>query len=268
MHVDIVDLREFYARPLGRVARRQMANAIERLWPDAPGERVAGLGYCVPWLQRYREKSERVIALMPSRQGAVEWPRGEPSLTAMVQEDLLPLPDAALDRILLVHALEHSEDPLATLNEAWRVLAPGGKILVVTPNRRGLWARFEHTPFGAGRPFSRGQLARLLRDARFSPAHWSDALHFPPVQRQFAIGFYSRLESVGRRLWPAFAGVIMVEAGKQMYQGVPSAQRTRRSVLMPVLAPQGAKAGRSSGDRSSFVGVLRDDTLSNKGGKQ
>ena len=38
-----------------------------------------------------------------------------------------------------------------------------GKLVIVTPNRRGLWARFEHTPFGTGRPFSRGQLTELLR---------------------------------------------------------------------------------------------------------
>src|SRR5947207_8712583 len=53
----------------------------------------------------------------------------------------LPLGDAAVDRVLLVHALEMSRDAEALLREAWRVLAPGGRLLAVIPNRRGIWAR-------------------------------------------------------------------------------------------------------------------------------
>ena len=55
------------------------------------------------------------------------------------------------------------------LAEVWRVLTPGGRLLVVVPNRAGLWARMENTPFGYGRPFSRKQLSRLMRDMQFSP---------------------------------------------------------------------------------------------------
>ena len=204
MYVDVLDLREFYGLPLGRAVRVSLGNAIAAAWPDAPGERVAGLGYCIPWLERYREGAERVFALMPAAQGAVGWPAGGPSATALVYDEQLPLPDSSIDRLMMVHLLEHSENPAATLKEAWRVLTPGGKLLIAVPNRRGLWARIEHTPFGTGRPFSRGQLATLLRDAMLSPLNWSDALHFPPVRRAGAIRVYRGFERIGRRLWPAF----------------------------------------------------------------
>ena len=48
--------------------------------------------------------------------------------------------------------------------EIWRVLSGNGRLLVIAPNRRGIWARFEHTPFGHGRPYTSSQLYRLLRD--------------------------------------------------------------------------------------------------------
>ena len=37
-----------------------------------------------------------------------------------------------------------------------------------------------------------------------------------------------------------FSGVIIVEAQKRLYQGIPVAQRASRRVFVPVLAPQGA----------------------------
>lgn len=158
MNTDIVDLRAFYASLLGKLAERSIAMALSSIWCKLPDERLVGLGYAVPWLERFGADAERVFAFMPARQGAIRWPTGRPSTTALVFEEELPLADAAIDRVLVVHALEHAENPRQMLMELWRVLAPGGRIVIVVPNRRGVWARFEHTPFGTGRPYSRTQL--------------------------------------------------------------------------------------------------------------
>lgn len=190
------------------------------------------------------------MALMPAAQGALEWPQGGPSLTALVFDEQLPFADAAIDRLMMVHLLEHSENPGETLNEAWRVLAPGGKLLIVVPNRRGVWARFEHTPFGTGRPYSRGQLSSLLRDALFMPTIWADCLHFPPLRRSGMARFKPALEWLGRHLWPAFSGVIIVEATKRLYQGLPSPVRAKHRLLVPVLIPQ-ASANQARKPRAS-----------------
>jgi alpha-ketoglutarate-dependent 2,4-dichlorophenoxyacetate dioxygenase len=50
---------------------------------------------------------------------------------------------------------------------------PEGRLLLIVPNRRGIWARLDSTPFGHGRPYSRGQLERLLGDALFTPLEWT-----------------------------------------------------------------------------------------------
>ena len=81
------------------------------------------------------------LALMPAGQGVVKWPTTRPALSALVDENELPLPDSAVDRVLLVHALEMTHDPAVLLREVWRVLASGGRLLAVVPNRRGRRSR-------------------------------------------------------------------------------------------------------------------------------
>ena len=240
MYGDIVDLRAFYATPLGRLAERSIAMAVSSVWATLANERLVGLGYTLPLLDRFGADAERVFAFMPARQGAVNWPVEGPSATALVFDEELPLPDSSVDRLLMMHLLEHSEDPRETLTEAWRVLAPGGRLVVVVPNRRGVWARFEHTPFGTGRPFSSGQLTALLGDTNFTPGPIAEALFFPPIRRRFMLQFASVLERTGRRVWPVFSGAVIVEAQKRLYQGRPVAQRASRRVFVPVLSPQGA----------------------------
>ena len=167
--MDVVDLRNFYAQRLGTVARRFIARGIRERWGNTKSLRVVGIGYATPYLGLFREEADRCLALMPAPQGVVRWPSTKPALAALVEEDDLPLTDSAVDRVLLVHALENSPDPVSLLREVWRVLAGGGRLLAVVPNRRGLWARMDTTPFGHGRPYSRPQITHLLRETWFTP---------------------------------------------------------------------------------------------------
>ncbi len=237
MYLDVVDLRAFYAERLGGIARRLIGLRLRRHWPAVAGERLLGLGYATPYLAAFSE-AERVLAFMPAAQGVVNWPVGGPNASALTLDGALPLTDAAVDRVLLVHSLEMADSARDLLREIWRVLSPGGRLLVVVPNRAGIWARVETTPFGYGRPFSRGQLTALLRDTLFSPLGWSEALAMPPTRRRLFLRSGAAWERVGARLWPRFSGVLIVEATKQLYQGVPALQRgrlvpARRPVLMP-----------------------------------
>src|SRR5436190_1294278 len=163
-----------------------------------------------------------------------------PGLAALVDELELPLTDSAVDRILLVHALEMALDPVALLREAWRVLTAGGRLLVVVPNRRGVWARMDTTPFGHGRPYSRSQITHLLRDAWFTPVDWNEALYVPPIQRGWFLRSAVAWERAGGAISAPFAGVHIVEATKQVYRAVP-ARRERRQ-LIPALNPNPALA--------------------------
>src|ERR1700737_4782913 len=144
MSIDVVDLRNFYAMHLGVVARRLIGRGIRRRFADTRGMSVVGVGYPTPYLGLFREEAERCLAFMPPAQGVVKWPTHRPGLAALVDELEMPLPDSSIDRMLLVHALEIAHDPTALLREVWRVLAGGGRLLLIVPNRRGVWGTNGH----------------------------------------------------------------------------------------------------------------------------
>jgi len=247
MSLDVVDLRNFYAQQLGTVARRFVSRGIRARWSDTRAQRIAGVGYATPYLGLFREEAERCVAFMPAAQGVVKWPSARPSLTALVEELDLPLIDAAVDRVLLVHALEMSQDAEAMLREVWRVLAPGGRLLAVIPNRRGIWARTDTTPFGHGRPYSRSQITALLRETWFTPTGWAEALYVPPVSRAWFLRSAVAWERTGATISAPFAGVHIVEATKQVYRAVPARRERRRLMpaLEPALAPSTGGAARA-----------------------
>jgi SAM-dependent methyltransferase len=246
MSIDVIDLRNFYSTRLGVVARRLINRGIRSRWPDAAGQRVLGVGYCTPYLGLFREDAERCLAFMPAAQGVMKWPSQRPSLATLVDELDLPLQDSSIDRILLVHALEMAHDPIALLREVWRVLAAGGRLLAVVPNRRGLWARMDTTPFGHGRPYSRSQITHLLRETWFTPVGWSEALYVPPIGRGWFLRSAVAWERAGSTISAPFAGVHIVEATKQVYRAVPARRERRR--LVPALQPALVSRFRSSYD--------------------
>lgn len=230
---DVVDLRDFYAGSLGQTAQRLIRSRIRETWPDVTGKRVLGLGFATPYLRAFLPEAERVIAAMPASQGVLPWPPEGPGLTTLVDETDLPLPDRSIDCMLMVHALEAAEQVRAMMREAWRVLADGGRLMIVVPNRRGIWARLERTPFGNGRPYTLGQLNRLLRDNMFTPVNRSSALFLPPTTSRMMLRSAPAVENIGRRWFDTFAGVVLVEAAKQIYAGsaLRDAKVKRRSYL-------------------------------------
>lgn len=234
MWTDVIDLRDFYASSLGHVARRMIRRRLREMWPDVGGECVLGLGYATPYLRPFRDEAERVLSLMPAAQGVLHWPDDGANVVALAGEAELPLADLSVDRVLLVHAVESSEQLRPMLRECWRVLAGSGRLLVVAPNRRGIWTQFERTPFGHGHPYTQSQLSRLLRDNMFAPIRSEAALYVPPSRSRMLLTSAPAWEKIGRRWLHAFAGVVMIEAGKEVYTAAGARARPARRTVVPL----------------------------------
>jgi SAM-dependent methyltransferase len=218
MHLDVLDLRNFYYRtPLGRVAQRAIRDQLVRHWPPGPGMTVAGFGFAVPLLRPYLAEARRVVSLMPGPQGVMPWPAGMENVSVLCEETAWPLPTGLVDRLVLMHGLETSEHPTAVLEEANRVLGPGGRAFFVVPNRTGLWSRRDGTPFGFGRPYSNAQLEAQLRRHGFTPERTLSVLFAPPSQARFWLRTADLWEQLGRRAPWLAGGVLMLEASKQVY---------------------------------------------------
>jgi len=241
MRSDIIDLKEFYGRRIGVIVQRVVLRHLKAMWPDVSGDSILGLGYANPYLGPFRAQAERIVNFMPAQQGVSRWPNSQPNRTVLVDEQSLPLPDSCIDRALLVHGLEVSEHVRPLLRELWRVLSPSGRLLVIAPNRRGMWAQAETTPFGQGHPYSRGQLMHLMRDHQLVPQDWREALFMPPVEMGFFLKSAAAFEKFGSRFWPRFPGLYMVEVSKQIY--AVSNERKRVRLLRPVPVAQPGLVG-------------------------
>lgn len=221
MHLDARDLKKFYLRTrLGRTARGFIRAAVHDLWPEdgLKGRTVLGFGFATPLLRPYLETARRVIALMPGQQGVIEWPSNGANVAVLGEEDAWPIQTGSVDRLIVLHGLETSEAPSGVLTECWRVLGPGGKALFIVPNRAGLWARRDRTPFGYGRPYSLSQLEAQLKEHSFVPERHVSALYQPPSHRNFWVRTGPLWERIGRRAPSTLAGgVILVEATKQVH---------------------------------------------------
>jgi ubiquinone/menaquinone biosynthesis C-methylase UbiE len=153
-------------------------------------------------------------------------------LSCTAEEDALPFPDLCFDRVLLVHGLEAAENSRRMLREAWRVLKDDGRIIVVAPNRRGMWAHVESTPFGQGQPYSPGQIGRLLRASLFAVERRDTALYMPPWGWRLVLRSARLWERAGRAVVPQFAGVTITEASKDLYGAIPMGQGAKRRLVL------------------------------------
>ena len=242
MRRSIDDLRTFYGEPTGALVRRLVARRLDDAWGEATGCDVLGLGYATPWLDAF-VGARRVVAAMPGGQGVELWPAAGRNRTLLVDDGRLPFAAGAFDRVLLIHALEEADAPSLMLTEAVRALAPAGRIILAVAARGGLWARAESTPFGHGRPFTRGQLERLVREVGLEPTAWSQTLYTPPWSP--LLGLADGIEQVGRHVAPGTAGLILLEASRQAYARVrPGGATARVRVQTPALAPQPATRNR------------------------
>ncbi len=243
MHLDVLDLRNFYYRTgLGRAAQKAIREQVVRMWPKATGQTVVGFGFAVPLLRPYLQTATRIIGLMPGPQGVMPWPAGQPNVAVLCEETLWPLATGQADKLLLLHGLETSENPSKLLEEARRVLSPGGRAMFIVPNRAGMWARRDKTPFGFGRPYSLTQLENQLKSHGFVPNRHVAALFQPPSDRRFWLKTGPFWERTGRRISSRFAGgVLMVEASIEVYarpKGSPETVRRPLRVLEGLAAPE------------------------------
>ncbi len=241
MRRDALELDRFYRSRRGQITQAMIERRLGAIWPDLRDLDLLGLGYATPYLDTMRPTARRAIGFMPAGQGALI-PAG-PSHIAMGDETHLPFPDALFDRILMIHLLEEADSLPAILRETWRVMAPEGRMVIVAAARAGAWALVDSTPFGHGRPFSRGQLDRMLDDAMFQTTAWSRALYVPPF-RWMAHDRLARMwEGAGESLWAGLGGVIMVEAIKRTgavqprLRAAPARARILEAGGRPALSP-------------------------------
>ncbi len=235
----VVQLRQFYSSRLGRSVKKRLRQVTVHHWPDHEKETIVGIGYAPPLLRVLeRVAGGTIIALMPADQGAIYWPVHTNNRSLLADELMPPFADNTLHRVLMLHAIEFSPRPDELLRVYWQMLAPGGRLLVIVPNRYGLWAHFGRSPLTRGTKFSPRKLRDLIEEAQFTLRESATALYVPPSTRWLWQRISSVVEWAGRILLPSFGGVIVIEAEKQIYAGLGiPVEQARRERWAPAAMP-------------------------------
>ncbi len=217
MRQSAATLEAFYRSRLGLAAARLVSKRLTDLWGTCEGQRVLGLGFPAPILPLWQDTAATCIGAVSEEVGETRLSGESGQGLCLAPDHRLPFPEAIFDRVFLLHALEEADSPRQMLREAWRVLAPEGRIVVAVTNRRSTWSLADNKPFGHGRPWTRRQLVSFLNDSLYQVTASTTAVHMPPLDWRLITAASNSWERAGELVLPGLGGVVLVEAVKRLY---------------------------------------------------
>ncbi len=223
-------LTSFYQTPLGILTQRLLAARLAELWPHLAGEEILALGDIRPLWEVLTAQGGRLFGFTESKE-IKRLARADPASVFSPPSLPLPVADASMDRVVALHFLENLSNPADALDEIGRVLKGEGRLLLIIPNRHGIWARSKATPFGSGQAYSFYQISTLLKDQGFQIDRARGALYVPPVRSRLVLSLTDGLEKGGRCLFPSLGGVLLIEARKRIYAPRPESTTARASIF-------------------------------------
>ena len=238
MQDEVRSANVFYEAATGVGAVRLLARHLTAAWPELSGQNLLGIGYTQPFLPLWEAQASFIVAAHLGN-GMSSSSRRSSYAECLIDGASLPFPDLSFHRVLMVHALETTQTSRDLLRAVWKVMRDDGKLLLVVPNRRGMWAHSDTTPFGQGTPFSPRQIREQMRESMFHVESCGTALYpppFPPLHRSRLGDF---IEKAGSMVLPACGGVVIVEAVKDMWGGLPVTRTNTCFDLVRQVMPTG-----------------------------
>ena len=241
---DVIQLRQFYSSALGRKVKQRLRQIVSETWGEHDDETIIGIGYATPLLrvlERVGGKPASLAAAMPARQGAIYWPVHADNRSFLADELSLQLGDNPVHRVLVLHAFEHCKEPEKLLDECYRILVPGGRMMLIVPNRRGLWQSMGDTPYTTGTPYRISQLKHLMGEAEFTIRESRSMLFTLPFSHPLLLRSWEIWERLfGLILW-GMGGVVVLEVEKQIYAAIPDPvlKKAQQQAWVGEVAPAG-----------------------------
>lgn len=150
----------------------------------------------------------------------------------------LPFKCHSIDTVLLIHALEFSNDPHQVLREAERVLVMDGTIILCSFNPWSLWGikrlfSLRRTPPWKSTFFNQARIKDWLALLNFEVIDTQRCLFRPPMRNTKGFDKLALLEQWGERFWPIFSGVNIIVATKRTIPLTPVTMAWRAKQLFP-----------------------------------
>jgi GT2 family glycosyltransferase/SAM-dependent methyltransferase len=196
-------LRAFLARnpfprpyTLGFFYREKM-RAIHRIAPDLPAGEVLEVGGGRSGLARLLYPAARITAVDVDEAHAAAEVNRDPRVRFFVADATdLPFADASFDVVTFFDVLEHIVDDVRAAEEAWRVLRPGGFVLVTSPSQH--WRFPYYRALAQICPTDEDMIAEWGHVRRgYAPTDLARLFGRPPVK---TAGFITPLTALGHDL--------------------------------------------------------------------
>ena len=162
-----------------------------------------------------------------------------PSAQVQANPSMLPVASDSVDLVILMHHLSSTSEPHALLREAFRILIPEGKLIIIDFNPVSLWGlrRFvqgwlEHVPF-RGHFYSAGRIDDWMRLLGFDKNRIYRAGYLPPIQRPSLIRRLGWLEKGTRNWFPSFGALNVMVYSKSVSPLTPVRHRWVTRKLIP-----------------------------------
>jgi ubiquinone/menaquinone biosynthesis C-methylase UbiE len=204
----------WFSTPLGNTVDALETDLLYAFATPRSGERTlevgTGTGHFAAelaqrgWSVVGLDLSAPMLAMAASKGTAAHWLRGDAAA--------LPFCASAFDLVLCVTALEFVANRERAVEEMWRVVRPGGRLVIAGLNACSPWAwarrresQTQETPFSHAHFFHPGEFVGMLR--RFGRVAWSSSVFIGP-QGGGLRGAWE-LERVGRLLLKPFGALIV-----------------------------------------------------------
>ena len=216
----IIDLEAWLEQPAGAYIRAWEQAQLDIVTADIFGFNALQIG--LPQIRalaasRMPHKWVSTDILLTSRAGT-------DAVQVVHEFTELPFATQSIDLVVLPHVLEFASEPHQILREVDRVLIPEGRLIICGFNNASLWGARQLFGRLSNHPYlpEEGEFISLMRlkdwlkllSMEVSPAVFG--CYAPPLRTEQWFERFSFMEKAGRRWWPYFGAVYMLQAVKRV----------------------------------------------------
>ncbi len=152
---------------------------------------------------------------------------------------MLPIASDSVDLVILMHHLSNTGEPHAVLREAFRILIPEGKLVIIDFNPTSLWGLrnffqswLEHVPF-KGHFFTARRIDDWMRLLGFDQDRIFRVGYLPPIQKSSITRHMSWLEKGARNWLPVLGALNLLVYSKNISPLTPVRHRWVTRKILP-----------------------------------
>ena len=137
------EFASFYKTDNGRLLGGEIEQCLEEALSGKKFARryLLCIGYPVPDCLPLFRKAKSFSVFTPFAHGPQKLVEKGLNRSLSGDEARLPFMDSSFDVAVVLHAVEYMEDPVSFFEALWKSLSPGGRLILMIPNRAGGWKK-------------------------------------------------------------------------------------------------------------------------------